>query len=148
MSLRGWREAAALDSRLTVEPCADGALITLLPMRTVFLGIDAGAWEQLTAALDTGFSARNEDEKLCALISLGHLGTFTLGARAAVDRRGALVVVSDRLAATLTPKDRLAWASTTQVVANGMLSVLRVAESTCRPVPHDEAQAILAPRPA
>ena len=146
--LPAWTAACAGVSRLSARPVTDGVLLTVAPMETTFLALRAGPWEQLTATLDGGFSGRSEAARLDALTTLTHAGAFTLGARAAVDRRGALVVVSERLAETLTPPLRGAWALSVQVVANGFLSLLAGAEAAGAPVSHDEAQALLTRRPS
>ena len=144
--LPAWTDAAAASDRLAARAVPDGVLLTVAPMDTTFLVLRAGPWEQLTATVDAGFGGRGEAARLAALTTLGHAGAFTLGARAAVDRRGALVVVSDRLAETLTPRLRVAWALSAQVVANGFLSLLAAAAAAGGPVGHDEAQALLTRR--
>lgn len=140
-----WTAAAARSDRLAARAVPDGVLVTVAPMQSTFLALRSGPWEQLTATLDAGFADRAEAERLAALTSLARTHAFTLGARAAVDRRGALVVVSDRVADTLTPDLRAAWVLSVQVVANGLLSLLAATEAG-GPVGHDEAQAMLTRR--
>ena len=139
--LPAWADAAAATDRLAARPAADGVLLTLAPMQSTFLALSAGPWEQLTASLDPGFGERSAVRRGAVLGSLAHLHAFTLGARAAVDRQGALVIVSDRIADRLDAPERLRWLFSLQVVANACLSV--VAATGEAPLLHDEAQALL-----
>ena len=139
--LPDWTDAAGATDRLAVREALDGVLLTLAPMQSTFLALRAGPWEQLTASLDASFGERPPARRGAVLGSLAHLHAFTLGARAAVDRQGALVIVSDRPSARLDPAERLRWLFSLQVVANACLSV--VAATGEAPLPHDEAQVLL-----
>ena len=141
-----WTEAAAATDRLAVRAVPDGVLLTLAPMASTFLVLQAGPWEQLTASLDARFGERSPVRQGAVLGSLARMHAFTLGARAAVDRQGALVIVSDRAAARLDAAERRRWVFSVQVVANACLSV--VAATHEAPLPHDEAQALLTQRPS
>ncbi len=148
MILDAWQAVAAATEDITATPCTDGVLLTLAPMNSVFLAVETGPWEQLTATLDGDFENREPAMQHAILAALTKLQVFTLGGRAAIDRRGALVVVSDRLAHTLMPQDRLSWVFSLQVVANGMLSIIAATGQLGHAPSHDELQSLMTQRPS
>ena len=136
--LAAWVEAAE-GRGVSARPCPDGVLLEIEAMGSRFVGLRHGPIEQLAASLP-GVSPEPS-----VLVSLMRTHAFTLGARAAVDRQGALIVVSDRPSRDLSvPAARLGWLMQSQVVANAMLSVAAMAAARGEAVGHDEAQTLFA----
>lgn len=142
--MTAWRAAADLEPRIRPTEVPDGVLLELAPMGSLFLAVASPPWEQLTATLTADLPSHDDAVRLRLMESFSRLQVFTLGARTAIDRRGALVVVSDRVSHLLTSEERVAWLLSLQVVANAMLSITSLVKAESRALEHDELQALFA----
>lgn len=141
--LDAWQTAVG-GHPVSAAPHPDGVLLTIEAFRSTFLATPYDGFEQLTASLEPGFEARPAETRDAVLRSLMRCHVLTLGARAGVDARGSLVVVSDRPDGATEPL--LTWLLRTQVVANAMLSIVALAGEAGAPLSLAEIKALFARR--
>ncbi len=141
--LAAWEEAVS-GHPVTAAPHPDGVLLTIEAFRSTFLATPYDGFEQLTASLAPGFDGWPIEKRDAVSRSLARCHVLTLGARAGVDARGALVVVSDRPDGMAEPL--LPWLFRTQIVANAMLSIIASASEAGAPLALPEIRALFARR--
>lgn len=145
--LAAWTEAVT-GHPVTAARHQDGVLLTIEAFGSTFLAVRYAGFEQLTATLVPGFEDRPVEGRDAVLRSLARCHVLTLGARAGVDARGALCVVSDRTDAPAgeAGEPLLTWLYRTQVVANAMMAIAQLSEEARAPLALGEIKSLFARR--
>lgn len=139
-----WARATA-GRGIHVRAVPDGTLLTIERFGSRFLATRYDAFEQLSATLSPGFADEPPSLRDAVGTALMRAHVFTLGARAGLDRAGNLAVIAEADGA-LAEAGLAPWLTRTQVVANAMLAIVRVARENGAPPTHDEIARLFAPR--